>query len=194
MLHLQSWIYVYIRLICSKGGGNTHVCNMREAMSAWISEITHSIKRFLDENEIHNLWLRKETLLTFHYVRNSPATLRETPGLSYWAAYSLDSLLSASSCAVSFCPPSWRERRLHISRSRHPLPGGMAAVSANTLWCCKNQTFHGTCTLVATATWWTVEKEVIPQCYKPLHCRRALQHLDWRRPCMYCTMYTVLSI
>lgn len=137
---------------------------------------------------------RKKTILTFHYVHNSPVTLQETPGLSCWAACILDSLLSASSCAVSFCPPSWRERRLHISHSRHPLPGGMVAVSANTLWCCKNQTFHGTCTLVASATWWTAEKEVIPQCYKSLHCRCAIHCLDWWRPCMYCTMYTVLSI
>ena len=103
----------------------------------------------------------KKTTLTFHYVHNSPATLRETPGLSCWAACSLDSLLSASWCAVSFCPPSWHERRLHISRSRHPLPGGMAAVSANTLWCCTNQTFHDTCTRAAFAIWWTAEKEVI---------------------------------
>ena len=88
---------MYITLICAKCGGNTHDCNKREAMSACVSEITQSIKRLLGKNETHTLWLReKKTTLTFHYVRNSPVTLRETPGLSCWAACSLDSLLSAS--------------------------------------------------------------------------------------------------
>lgn len=126
----------------------------------------------------------KKTILTFHYVRNSLATLQETPGLSCWAACSLDSLLSVSSCAVSFCPPSWREMRLHISRSRHPLPGGMAAVSANTLWCCMNQTFHGTCTLAASATWWTAEKEVILHVMN--HCMADALYNAWTDGSLAC--------